>query len=285
MDGSLSSIRAEIDWETMTNIETKEYYEARGHKYADWQENRYQNFNSLFDEVSWIQFSEYLPEDKNARILDAGCGGGGWSLRLAKLGYSNLTLVDFCNSCIEGSKRIFEKNELSGSADFVVADLAELSQFPDESFDYIFCERDPLMYCNEKQDAAFNELIRVLSINSVLTISLGTEYRSKQRLVASKQWDRLFEFEKTGLIYSEEGWIKPANRKKILQWFKDNNIEKLKIAGRLTLGDLVDDSDWAEVYQNPQLKERLLAMELEYEKDESLADYSSHIFAAGRKLP
>jgi len=266
------------------NLETREYYNQRGEKYASWQEKKYLNFSSLFDEISWLQFSKYLPEDKNAKILDAGCGGGGWSLKLATLGYSNLTLVDFSHSCIEGAKRIFDNHNLLNNANFAVADLADLSQFSNQYFDFIFCERDPLMYCCKTQDTAFGELVRILVSSGILTISLGTSYKSKQQLLASKQWERLFEFEKTGLIYSEEGWIKPVNRNKILQWFDEHKLKKLKIAGRLTLGDLVNDDDWPEIYKNDELKNKLLNLELKYEQDESLADYSSHIFAAAQKL-
>ena len=265
------------------NTETKEFYEKVGEKYADFQERSYLEFNSLFDEISWLQFSAYLPKDKNAKILDAGCGGGGWSLKLAKLGYDNLMLVDLSSTCISGDKRIFEKHKLAKFAQFHVGDISNLDFLSDETFEFVFCERDPLEYCYNTQEQAFKELVRVLEPGGIITLSSGTSYIIKQRLLAARSYDSFFKLEETGLYQSEEGMIKPLDRSIIQNLFEKYNIQKLQIAGRLTVSDAVKKSDWNEIYGQPELKQKILKTELQHQKNESLADYSSHIFAAGKK--
>lgn len=265
------------------NSETRKFYDKHGRKYALFQERNYLDFKSLFDEASWIQFSAYLPDDRNAKILDAGCGGGGWSLKIAGLGYTKLSLIDFSESCIQGAVEVFERHGLRESAEFYHGDLAEMKDFPDNHFDFVFCERDPLEYCFQNQDEAFGELVRVACPGGIITLSSGTSYRVKQQMLAGKRFQELFEFERTGIFHSEEGWVRPVSRAKILEWFDRHGIDKLQISGRLTISDLMENDQWEGIYEDPELKKRILELELKYQGDEHLADYSSHIFAAGRK--
>ena len=264
------------------NRETQNFYNRVGQKYADWQEVNYLHFKSIFDEVSWLQFSKFLPSQKDLPILDAGCGGGGWSLRLAKMGYNNLTLIDFSTACINGAKRIFSKHSQTNSAKFYVSDIANLP-FEDQTFKFIFCESDPLQYCIENQDAAFRELVRVLSKGSVITLSAGTGYYVKQKMLSQCQFSEFFEFEETGVYSSDEGKIRPFSRDRILYLFRENSLQKMRIAGRLTISDLVGDQANEMLYSEERLKEKIIDLELKYQDNEEFANFSSHIFAAGKK--
>lgn len=260
-----------------------EFYDKVGQRYADWQETHYLNFSSLFDEISWLQFSEFLPEEVDATILDAGCGGGGWSLRLAKMGYRALTLLDISPKTLAAAERLFSKHDFTAHAQFIVADLENGTGLEDASFDFVLCERDPLEYCVDRQDEAFAELARVLRPGGTLTLSAGTAYFRKQRLLKAGRFDEFFEAERTGVFDSEEGPLRPFSVARVEELFAAHNIEKIKIAGRLTVTDLVGENDWAEIYKQPELRAKLLETELEYNCVEHLADASSHLFAAGRK--
>lgn len=264
--------------------QVKKFYDKVGDKYALWQEQEYLNFSSMFDEISWLQFSQFLPKSHKAKILDAGCGGGGWSLRLAKMGYTNLTLLDISPANLKGAKAIFAKHKISSPTNFIEADLEKKLPFPNNHFDFIFCERDPLEYCTKKQEYAFKELVRVIKPKSLITISIGNSYVTKQKLLAEKKFKELFEFEKYGIRKSQEGLLKPASKEIMKTWFKKNNIKKLQIAGRLTITDKISEKDWEMIYKDSTLKNKLLKLELKYQKNESLAESSSHIFAAGMKL-
>ena len=56
---------------------SKESYEGLARAYAAW-------------------YQKFLPKDKNARILDVGCGTGGFLFFLEKQGYTNYWGIDLC---------------------------------------------------------------------------------------------------------------------------------------------------------------------------------------------
>ena len=54
-------------------------------------------------------------------VLEAGCGGGGQSIALARTGKYDMTLMDFSEYALDYAKRYFEQENLS--ADFVLEDV------------------------------------------------------------------------------------------------------------------------------------------------------------------
>lgn len=67
----------------------------------------YSNYHKFrgndYNEKGWIHncIIEHLPLDKNASILDIGCGGGEMLLALKDLGYSNLMGIDLDESAVQ----------------------------------------------------------------------------------------------------------------------------------------------------------------------------------------
>jgi ubiquinone/menaquinone biosynthesis C-methylase UbiE len=265
------------------NKETKVFFEKAGFRYAKFQEERYLDFCNIFDEISWLQFSKYLPSNKNAYILDAGCGGGAWSLRLAKMGYENLFLLDFAFSCLSGAQALHVKHGLLDSISLIQADLENLQCIVDNTFDYIFCERDPLEYCIYKQEEAFGSLVRILKPNGKLTLSIGNSFPYVRSFMKKKLYNQLFSFIETGILQTEEGKLKPISIFSLKQLIAKYNVKLLEISGRLTIADRLSDEQHSEIYQDAKLKDRIIAMELEYQNDECFAATSSHIFAAMQK--
>ena len=56
-------------------------------------------------------YGRFLPENKNAKILDAGCGNGGFIYWLQEMGYVNASGIDISPEQIEVSKRFGVKVE------------------------------------------------------------------------------------------------------------------------------------------------------------------------------
>ncbi len=260
----------------------REFYERAGYKYALWQEKRYLEFRSLFDEMSWLQFSRYLPQDRNARILDAGCGGGGWSLRLAGLGYANLVLLDLAYSCVHGACAAFRRKDLPGSHLFFQGDLENNCLKP-EVFDFIFCEREPLNYCVNGMEAAFRSLVDALRVGCRITVCVGTTLASKMALLREARYEEFFAMEESGIRMTNEGPQVHCTASSIKEMFKRNGVEVMEVSGRLTVTDGIPEERWEEIYKDASLKERLLQAELRYQNREEIASVCSHIFVAGRK--
>ncbi|MEK7555437.1 MAG: class I SAM-dependent methyltransferase [Patescibacteria group bacterium] len=55
-------------------------------------------------------FGRFLPKDKNAKILDFGCGNGGFVYWLQKIGYQNVEGIDASGEQVEVAKKLGIKN-------------------------------------------------------------------------------------------------------------------------------------------------------------------------------
>jgi 2-polyprenyl-3-methyl-5-hydroxy-6-metoxy-1,4-benzoquinol methylase len=55
-------------------------------------------------------FGRFLPQDKNAKILDLGCGNGGFVWWLQKIGYQNTEGVDISEEQVETARKLGIKN-------------------------------------------------------------------------------------------------------------------------------------------------------------------------------
>lgn len=85
----------------MGTEQPKEYYDKLMYKYPS-AEIKYENlYNSVLN---------LLPNDKNIKILDSGCGTGGLINVLKNNGYSNITGLDFSTYCINYCKKRFPEN-------------------------------------------------------------------------------------------------------------------------------------------------------------------------------
>jgi demethylmenaquinone methyltransferase/2-methoxy-6-polyprenyl-1,4-benzoquinol methylase len=105
--------------------------------------------------------TECLPENRAARILDAGGGTGIVTLPLAKMGYS-VTLCDLSPGQLRVAEDKLRKKGLLEKVEIKEADIAALP-FPDEFFDLVLCVRGPISLATDSLKAA-GELTRVMKI-------------------------------------------------------------------------------------------------------------------------
>lgn len=108
--------------------------------------------------------SDFLGSLKGKVVLDAGCGNGYWSRRLAKEA-KEVIGVDFTEELIE----IAKTKPSSDNLKFQVGDLKDL-KFPANEFDTVLCNM-VLMDVNDL-DKVIGELARVLKIGGRLVISI-----------------------------------------------------------------------------------------------------------------
>lgn len=92
----------------------------------DWASRR---FSIIDQHVNWL--SQLLP-NKQASILDLGCGPGFYTERLAKIGYQCVG-VDFSPASIKHAKQQANSNNLN--IEYVLADIREY--YPTHNFDLI----------------------------------------------------------------------------------------------------------------------------------------------------
>ncbi len=83
-------------------------------------------YNASIHVLQWLALRSWLAVRPRTRVLDAGCGVGRWSRRLARAG-ADVIGVDVAPSMVAEATRRATVEGLDGSCRFAVADLADLS--------------------------------------------------------------------------------------------------------------------------------------------------------------
>ena len=121
-----------------------------------------QELHSAMAERWMREIHAQLPEEKNLKILDVGCGAGFFSILLAKEGYQ-VTGIDLTPDMIKNARLLAEEEKVS--CEFQVMD-AENPEFTDETFDVVISRN--LTWTLPHVQHAYQEWIRVLKKGGIL---------------------------------------------------------------------------------------------------------------------
>lgn len=135
------------------------YWEKRS---GDFLEHKRAELHSPMSERWLYEIKKQLPQDKNLRILDVGCGAGFFSVLLAKEGYQ-VTGVDLTPDMVENARTLAEEEKTD--CEFFVMD-AENLRFADESFDVVISRN--LTWTLPDVKSAYREWVRVLKKGGIL---------------------------------------------------------------------------------------------------------------------
>jgi len=118
--------------------------------------------------VDWGLLKEYLPKNRNAKILDAAGGTGRIALPLARMGYS-VTLCDISpNMLYVAKKKTLREKVVLNRVEILQCDIRSLG-FADDSFDFVLCWDGAI--------EAAKELTRVVKKGGVVSLFLVNRCR------------------------------------------------------------------------------------------------------------
>lgn len=135
------------------------YWEKRS---GDFLEHKRAELHSPMAERWLYEIKNQLPQDKNLRILDVGCGAGFFSVLLAKEGYQ-VAGVDLTPDMVENARTLAAEEKTD--CEFLVMD-AENLRFADESFDVVISRN--LTWTLPDVKSAYREWVRVLKKGGIL---------------------------------------------------------------------------------------------------------------------
>jgi len=96
-------------------------------------------------------FGKFLPDNKEVKILDVGCGNGGFVYWLQEIGYKNASGIDISKEQIELAGKIGIKN-------VSCADIKEFLRYKKEFYDIIFA-RDVIEHFSKDEILEILDLI------------------------------------------------------------------------------------------------------------------------------
>ena len=135
------------------------YWEKRS---GDFLEHKRAELHSPMSKRWLYEIKNQLPQDRNLRILDVGCGAGFFSVLLAKEGYQ-VTGVDLTPDMVENARTLAAEEKTD--CEFLVMD-AENLRFADESFDVVISRN--LTWTLPDVKSAYREWVRVLKKGGIL---------------------------------------------------------------------------------------------------------------------
>ncbi len=157
------------------------------------------NYYATFDQSEWDRLTwpegriEYaitahalnvhLPMPSN--VLDIGGGPGRWSVWLAQHG-NTVVLADLSPNLLEIARGKIDEAKVSSQVrGITVADVCDLSRWPDDTFDAVLC-LGPLYHLPDAmdRDQAMREVARVLKPNGVAFVAFMPVYGFLRRTLA-----------------------------------------------------------------------------------------------------
>lgn len=129
----------------------------------------------VWDE-QWGFVRRHLPTDRNAKILDAGCGNGKYTRAIVQAGYRDTLALD-----------LFETGEAAGiePTRYVCASVAA-TPFDDASFDCV-CSLSVIFYLDDPSDA-LREFYRLLTPGGKVIVSCHSRYSIFTLVRVIKRW-------------------------------------------------------------------------------------------------
>ena len=139
------------------------YYDKVAENYDE--ECKYPFMKELYDKITWRYIEPFLPE--KGLVLDAGGGTGKWSIPIAEKGL-RVILYDMSPKMLEVAERRIREKNLQNLIQTKLGDICEID-FPDNFFDFILAENDPISYCSDPKKAV-RELSRVLKPGAICVL-------------------------------------------------------------------------------------------------------------------
>jgi ubiquinone/menaquinone biosynthesis C-methylase UbiE len=127
-----------------------------------------------YEHLTWAPVAALLPKDRAIRVLDAGGGSGVYGLRMAERGH-HVTVLDLSPGMLAKARERFAQAGLLRQAQFREGNILELP-FADAEFDLVFCEGDPVSYCQEQHPRALRELVRVARTCAPVVLGVDNRY-------------------------------------------------------------------------------------------------------------
>ena len=259
-------------------ISSTEYHDKIAQEYD---EAYTETFWKFYHDLTWKYIERFLPDNINkSLILDAGGGTGIWSIKIAKLGY-NIILTDVSKGMLSVAKQKIEEEKLVSKIKIVEADIINMPEFGNETFDLILAEGDPLSYCS-KPKTAVSELARVCKRDGFVIASVDNKITWAKRHFENGNFEEAEKIIETGIaqMSTENSDFYPAftfTISELERIFRENNLEVVFQIGKPSFTS-------PKLLENKNNYDYLLNFELIHSTKKCFANIGGHIAIIGKKI-
>ncbi len=198
--------------------------------FKDWDKDYYPPLARWYYDRAIPRMIDLLTPEPGGLILDAGCGPGVHSIRVAELGYS-VWAVDFSESVLEEARGRAEAAAVGEKIRFERADLTSLP-FDDASFDRIFSWG--VLIHIPKITEALDELARITREGGRLALQITNDFsmdRHLERMARFILRRPLGEKKETTLgtghwydLHGERLWVWMLNIPRVIEYMKERGF-------------------------------------------------------------
>lgn len=251
--------------------------------WAETYDSDYLEHYALYHRVTLDNIRRYVPKKKGALILDAGGGTGVWSIELAKMG-CNVVLTDISKGMLEKAKIKANQFGLEKLIKIMISDICRMPEFPDDHFDMVLCQGDPLSYCGDHKKA-LAECVRIVKPGGAVIASVDSRASALAWLKDSEdrkavKWlldtgEVEMPTEKEEFTYT----IHAFTPEELKDLFESNGLQVERIIGKLVIAPRLSFFK----SEDPKIQEWLYNLELKYNDNPAFYPRAGHLEVAGRK--
>lgn len=234
-------------------------------------------------DLTWGQIRRWLPRRAGARIVDLGCGTGEWGARCLRSGY-RVTFVDLSAGMLARARDRVERERPGAPAEFVQADLADLSALPAGAFDLAIAQGDPLSFTSNARRAA-RGIARALAPGGVAVASVDNRCAAYDHYLERRDLAGLERLHRRG---STEWLAERAGERFPIHAFLPGELRRLFERAGFEVLDLVgktalDLRRHAELLETPESTRALTRIELACRREPAFLGRASHLEIVARR--
>lgn len=242
-------------------------------------------YTRIYKPITWDNIKRFLPPE-GGLILDAGGGTGHWAIPLARLGYY-VVLTDISQGMLDVALRKVEAEGLTDRVEIMRLDICDMSPLPDEHFDLVMAQGDPISYCGDPE-AAVREMTRVAKRGAYVIASVDSRF---QVIHYMRELD--FDSAEAFLEDGEDEWPAedPSLRfpfhaftvSELKALFERNGLRVVRVLGKPVFFHRLPEEVRKAVLSDEEALKRLLEIEMKYADDPGWAGSGGHIEIVGIK--